>query len=76
MEEKLSKSNYISICVELLGIFIMSGGMIFEYIYGRDLFLFFITFGGIIFSIGSGLVNKFPWSHIRGLQYDYSKKRW
>jgi Na+/melibiose symporter-like transporter len=65
MTNRLSKCNSVSIFIEVLGILIMTVGTIFEYVYAKDLFLLFITIGGIIFSIGSGFVNKFPWSVIR-----------
>ncbi len=64
--EKLTTSNLISIIVEIFGIMIMSGGITLEYRYGGDIFLFFVSIGSVVFSIGSGLVKKFPWACLRG----------
>lgn len=65
MAKELSNCNALSIWIEVFGILILLGGTIFEYIYGRDIFLFFITTGSLIFSIGSGFVKKFPWAYVR-----------
>jgi len=66
MIEKLSKCNATSIFIELIGIIIMTIGITFEYIYARDLYLLYITVGSLIMSVGSAVVNKFPWAHVGG----------
>lgn len=62
MNYEIQKYHILSIVLEIFGLAVMGAGIVFEYIYKADLFLFGITGGSLIFSLGSGLVKKFPWA--------------
>lgn len=61
---RLSPDNKLSIYVELIGCLLLIVGIVLEYIMKADGVFFLISFGSLIFSVGSGLVKKFPWAYL------------
>lgn len=61
---RLSPDNKLSIYVELVGCLLLIVGIILEYIMKADGIFFLISCGSLVFSVGSGLVKKFPWAYI------------